>query len=217
VIRKLLLFMAVVAVGALVVGDVVAKGVAERAIASEVRKRTSGVVDVDAEISSFPFLGRLLVQGKVPELALTLDEVSGHGVNVTKLDVVVRDLTLDRAALLGGKHVRIKALRSMTVTASISEATVRAVTHADVRLLEGRATVTAAGRTVEATPTVADGHITLTVASVPVPVSLPLPDAGLLPCPVEVHVVAGALELSCTATTLPEVVVDAIGGTTLRA
>jgi hypothetical protein len=214
-IRKLLLLVLIGLVGALVVGDRAAKGAAESAIASEIAKRTAGVGEVDAEISSFPFVGRLLVQGLVPELTLTLDEVTGHGIDLTDLRVLVRDLEIDRGAITGGKP-EVTAIDSMTVTATISEATVRAVSGADVRLLDGRIAVNVAGRTVEGDAVVRDGRIAVDAFGAPLPFGIPVPDTGVLPCTPDVEVVAGALRLRCTAETLPQIVIDAIGAAALR-
>jgi hypothetical protein len=207
-IRKLLLLVLIGIVGLLVLGDRAAKGAAESAIASEIAKRTPGVGAVDAEIRSFPFVGRLLVQGVVPELTLDLDEVTGHGIDLADLRVVVRDLEIDRGEII--------AIDSMTATATISEATVRAVSGADVRLLDGRVAVTVAGQTLEGKAVVRDGRVTVDAFGGPLPFAIPVPDTGVLPCTPEVVVVEGALHLRCTSESLPQIVVDAIGATSLR-
>jgi hypothetical protein len=214
-IRKLLLLVLIGIVGLLVLGDRAAKGAAESAIASEVAKRTPGAGSVDAEISSFPFVGRLVLQGKVPKLALTIDRVTGHGIDVSELRVLVRDLEIDRSAVAGGKP-EIIAIDSMTVAATISEATVRAVSGADVRLLDDRVAVSVAGQTVEGKAVVRDGRIAVDTFGGPLPFGIPVPDTGLLPCTPEVTVTTGALRLACTAESLPQIVVDAIGAATLR-
>ena len=214
-IRKLLLVILAAVVALFVLGDVAAKHFAESTIADQIHGHVKGVGSVDASIHSFPFVGRLVVQGKVPRLDLTLTDVTGHGVDVARLDVDARDIELDRSALVGSQHVKIKGLDSMTVTATISEATVRALTKADVRLLDGKATVTVLGKTVDATATVHGGSIRLVVASTPV-ASLPVPDSSLLPCQVALRITPGALQLACTATTLPKLVVDAVGSISLR-
>jgi len=215
VIRKLLLVSLLAVLALLAIGDLAAKHAAEHAIASEAQSHMAGVGTVKATISSFPFVGRLLVQAKVSKLDLLLSDVTGHGIDVARLDVVGRAIELDRSALAGSQHVKIKGLDSVTVTATISEATVRALTRADVRLLAGKATVTVAGRTVDAAARVEGGSVRLVVASTPV-ASLPMPDSSLLPCQVALTITPGALELACTATRLPTLVVDAVGSVSLR-
>ena len=214
-IRKLLLLGLAAMVALLAIGDIAAKHFAETQIASQVRKHTTGVVGVKASISSFPFLGHLIVQGKVPKLDLAMTDVSGHGIDVARLDVVAKNIVLDRTALTGGEHVKIKGLDSMTVTAVISEATIRAMTHADVHLLDGKATLTLLGRTVDAGVSVQGKGVRIAVTP-QLGTTVPLPDTNLLPCQVAVRVVPGALQLSCTATTLPQLVIDAVGAVDLR-
>jgi hypothetical protein len=200
---------------ALLAGDAIARGVAQSAIEAGVEAKVQGVGSVRARIHSFPFTGRLLVGGRVSELDLELDEVAGHGIQVGRLVVEARGLTLDRGVLLGKGHVRLTGVDAVTVRATITEAEIRSLTHADVRLLPGRATVTVRGRTLAAAVTVAGGRIRLTVAGIPA-LTVPVPDAGLLPCAVGVAVVAGAVEGSCTSDHLPQIVVDAVGSVALR-
>ena len=103
----------------------------------------------------------------------------------------------------------VPLIESMTVRAVVTEATIRALTNVDVRLLDdGRVAVSALGRTVEGTAAVRDGKIVVDSA-VPIPFGVPVPDTGLLPCTPDVTVVAGALRLACSAETLPRIVVDA--------
>ena len=214
-IRKVLLLVLVGIVALLVVGDVAAKHFAESTIADQIHSRVAGVGTVHASIHSFPFVGRLVVQSKVSRLDLSLTDVTGHGIDVARLDVDAEDIELDRSALLGSSHAKINGIGSMTVTATISEATVRALAHADVHLLAGRATVTVAGQTLDATATAENGHLRLAAAKGPA-LTVPIPDASLLPCQVKVALVPGALRLSCTSSTLPQLVVDAVGGVDLR-
>ena len=204
-----LIVVAVVLV-ALVGVDAIAKGAAESAIESGVKAKVQGVATVQARIHSFPFTGRLLLSGQVSTLDLELDQVVGHGIAVAALGVHATGLELDRNVLLGKHHVRITAVDSVTVRATITEAEIRALTHADVRLVPGHATVTIAGRTLDATVSVSGGRIRLAVGSLPA-LTVPAPDSGLFPCAIEAVVVAGALEASCTSDHLPQIVIDAVG------
>jgi hypothetical protein len=211
--RKLLLVVVLVAV--LLVGDLAAKSVAESAVESGVRSRVQGVGAVDAQIHSFPFTGRLLASGEVSTLDLRLSDVTGHGIDLAWLRLEAKGLKLDRNVLLGSAHVRITAVDTVTVTADITEAEIRKVTGADVRLLDGKAQVSAAGVTATADVTVTGGKIRLAVAGVPA-LTVPVPDNALLPCAVQARVVVGAVLASCTAHQLPGIVVDAVGSVDLR-
>jgi hypothetical protein len=212
-VRKLVV-LAVVLV-ALVAGDAVAKSAATSAIESGVKAKVLGVASVHASIHSFPFTGRLLAAGEVSRLDLELDQVAGHGVDVAELGIRATDLELDRNVLLGKAHVRITGVHRVTVSATITEAEVRALTHADVHLLADRATVTVAGRTLTAGVDASAGHIRLSLGGLPA-LSIPEPDTALFPCTIEVKVVTGALRAVCTSDRLPQIVIDAVGSVDLR-
>jgi hypothetical protein len=211
-VRKLLVLGVLVAI--LLVGDLVARSAAESAVEKGVRSKVQGVASVEARIRSFPFTGRLLAQGKVSTLDLRLAEVTGHGIDVAQLRVEAEGLELDRSLLFGGQ-VRVKGVDRVTVTASITEAEVRDLTGADVRLHDGKAEVTASGVTVGADVTVQDGKIRLTAGTVGV-LSVSVPDSDLLPCAVDARAVEGAILASCTADHLPDIVLRAVGTVDLR-
>jgi hypothetical protein len=212
-VRRLVLIGVLVL--ALVAGDAVARSAAQSAIESGVKANVQGVATVHARIHSFPFSGRLLAAGQISRLDLDLDQVAGHGIEVAKLAVRATGLRLDRNVLLGKAHVRITGVDSVSVTATITEDEIRTLTHADVRLLPGRATVTVAGRTLTAGVTAASGRIRLTVAGLAT-ITVPAPDAVLFPCTIEMRVITGAVQASCTSDHLPTIVIDAVGSVDLK-
>lgn len=210
--RKLIVLA--VLVGALVLGDVLAKSAAESAVESGLRSQVEGVGAVDAQITSFPFTVRLLAAGEVSTLDLRLSDVVGRGIDLAWLRLRVDGLRLDRSVVFGG-DARITDVDRVSVTANITEEDVREATGADVRLFDGRATVTAAGVTTDAEVTVADGRIRISVAGLP-PYSLPVPGNELLPCAIDARVVKGALLAECSTDRLPAIVLDAVGSVDLR-
>jgi hypothetical protein len=210
-VRKLLVLAVLVAV--LVVGDVVAKAAAESAVESGVQSRVSGVGAVDARIHSFPFAGRLLAQGQVSTLDLRLSEVTGHGIDVARLRLQASGLELDRSAMFGGK-VELQDVDHVVVTATITAEAISDVTGADVELLDGgRAEVTYQGVSATATVSVVDGELRFGAEGLPA-LTVPVPDSDLVPCDVDATVVAGAIEASCTADHLPDVVVRSVAAAT---
>lgn len=210
--RKLIVVTVLLA--ALIVGDLLATSAASSALESAISSRVGGVGAVDADIRSFPFTLRLLAAGEVSMLDLRLTEVVGRGIDVAWLRLEMEGLRFDRSVAFGGE-VRIIDVGQVVVTANITEAAVREATGADVRLLDGRATLTAGGVTTDAAVTVTGGRILLAVDGVP-PASVPLPGNELLPCAVDARVVAGALLAECTADRLPQIVLDAVGSDDLR-
>jgi hypothetical protein len=212
-VRKLGLLVLVVVM--LLAIDELAKAFSSRTIASAMQDKVQGVSSVDADIDSFPFLGRLLVQGSVSELDVTFRNVTGHGIEVAQLRFEAKRLELDRGVLFSRRNVRLRDVDSVTAEATITEEQIRKVTGADVRLADGQATVSAGGATATATIKVIEGRVRMEVGSLPA-ISIPVPDAELLPCAVEAEVVENALELTCTFQDLPAIVVDAIGAASLQ-
>jgi hypothetical protein len=212
-VRKLVIAALVMAL--LLALDQVAKSYAQSTVASAVEARVQGVSEVDADIDSFPFLGRLLVSGTVSELDLAFTDVKGHGIDVARLRIAATGIELDRGVLFGERHARIRDVDTVSARATITEAEIRRVSGADVRLVDGEATVSAAGVRATADVDVVDGRVQMKVGSLPA-ISVPVPDSELLPCEVQAKVVERALELSCTSHELPAIVIDAVGATRLE-
>lgn len=209
--RKLVLLVVLAAVllGAVAV-DAAAESRAESEVAGAVERGVGNVGRVEAAIDSFPFLGRLLVQERVPTLRIRLSEVAGYGIRVAELVVVARDLRLDRDVLLAG-DVRVTGVGTVRSEARITEAEISRATGAEVRLQsDGRARITVQGTTVTAAAEVVDGRLRFAVDPLPA-ITLPLPTTTLLPCQPTAEVVAGALLVWCEAERLPQILLDVIG------
>lgn len=191
--RRIMLLSVVVVVAALVGGDLLAKRFAEQRIASAIRDRTSGVADVEATIHSFPFVGRLLVQGKVSELDIALSGIAGHGVDVARLEARASDITLDRGTLVGKRQVQIKGVDTVTLTATITQQLVPLPDGTEV--------------------TITNGRLRLPLPGNP---SIPIPDTSLLPCTSTARVQRNAIVMTCVSRTLPQIVIDAVGAASLR-
>jgi len=195
------------AVALLVGGDRFASGYASARTEDAIGDYLAGVAEVDVDIESFPFLGRLGVAGSVSRLDVRLRDVIGQAVNLAGVRFDARGVELDRGALLGGE-VYVTDLREVRVAARIDEAEVRRLTRADVDLVDGRATVTVAGERLGAEVSVVSGTIRLGVAFLDLRV--PLPDTGFLPCEVDARVVDGALLAHCVADELPSFIAAAV-------
>jgi hypothetical protein len=210
-VRKLVLLVLLAALLiAGVVVDAAAEARAEDEVATAVEAGVGNVGEVEAGIDSFPFLGRLLVQERVPTLRVRLTDLAGYGIGVAELVVVAEDIRLDRDVLLDG-DVKVTGVGHVRAEARITEAELSRATGAEVELLGGgQARITVQGVTATADAEVVDGHIRFAVDPLPA-LSLPLPTSTLLPCKAEVEVVAGALLASCEAERLPRILLDVIG------
>lgn len=205
----LLLVLAAVLVVAVLV-DATAETRAEEEVVVAVRNGVGEVGEVEAEIDSFPFIGRLLLQERVPTLRVRLTDIGGYGLDVAELRVVAQEIRLDRDVLLQGE-VKVTGVGHVRAEAVITAAEVSRATGAEIELLaDGQARVTVRGITATANAEVADGQIRFAVAGLPA-IALPLPATGLLPCAPDVEVVAGALLASCEAERLPQILLDVLG------
>ena len=197
----------VLAVALLLGGDRFASGYASSRAQDAIGDYLAGVAEVEVDIDSFPFVGRLGVAGSVSRLDVRLTDVLGQAVNMAAVRFDARGVELDRGALLGG-DVYVTDVREVRVAARITETEVRRLTRADVQLEAGRATVTVAGARLGADVSVVDGTIRLGVAGLDLRV--PLPDSGFLPCEVDARVVDGALLAHCVADELPSFIAGAV-------
>lgn len=205
----LLLVLAAVLVGAVVV-DAAAESRAEEEVVVAIRNGVGDVAEVEAGIDSFPFLGKLLLQERVPTLRVRLTEVGGYGLDVAELRVVAHDIRLDRDVLRRGE-VRVTGVGRVRAEARIGEAAIRQAAGVDLELLAGgQARVTVQGVTATADAEVVDGQIRFVVDPLPA-ITLPLPATGLLPCQPQVEVVEDALLAWCEAERLPDILVEVIG------
>jgi hypothetical protein len=201
--RRLFRLVLVALVVGLLVGDVGAKRYAESSIETAVRREIEGVSGVDASISSFPFVGRLLVQGRVSHVSLTLDDVVGHQIPVDELRLDVDGLELDRRSLLDSQHVEITGVDHVRFRARI--------TRANVESVLGPLTDVAFTLTDGATLRVADGHVQLGPG-----VSFPLPGSEVVPCDATAHVEHDEVVVECASDRLPQILLDAVGSLELR-
>jgi len=167
-----------------------------------------------ASIRSFPFLGRLLASGTVPEVTLSMQDVRYGLVLVSTLTFDLHSVEIDRGELIKG-HVRLLDVGQVRIEARLDGTSIGRALGVDLRLGDGviqlqkqvqgvkvsaTAKVTFTGNVVRIEPIKVQG------AAVPpaaLTVSYKIPGAELLPCKADVRVVAGAVILSCTVNDVP--------------
>ena len=108
-------------------GELVAKGLAERQLRDRARDAVPGATGGDAEIRSFPFVGRLLVDGSVPYVRVRVNHVGAGRVAFTFVQVELEGVHLDRNQLIRHRKVRLTSLDRGTATAEISDIGVRTI------------------------------------------------------------------------------------------
>ena len=202
VIRKLLLVFIVVVVVALLVADVVARRVAEDQLRQRVAAEVQPDGPVSAGISSFPFLGRLLLSGTIPEVEVSLEDLTVRGFTFASVGVVLESVQLDRDALLQDRRLALEGIGRGTAVVEISADEISRIARVPVQLESGRARVRLNGRLVDVSARVQGmtlfveaGGVTL--ASVEIP---PLP---LVACLSGTEIRPGRLRLTCSIDEVP--------------
>lgn len=201
--RKLLLVLLIAIVGLLIAADFAARVVVtnqlERNLARDVPSATSASVAID----SFPFLGRLVVSGKVATLHASVTDVDAGPLKLARATVDLQDVQIDRQALLRQRRVVLTSIGGGTATAEITQEQLSDALNVPVRLSNGKVGVRAGPLQASAKVTVRDNVIRLNTG----PVSLPairIPKAPLLPCVANAEVLDGRIRVSCTLNQVPE-------------
>jgi len=195
----------VVIAGLLVAGDVAAKRYATGQLSDRISASVPGATGVHSRIHSFPFLGRLVFNGDVPEVGTHIDQLDvAAGLSFSNLDVDLRAVNLDPHAMFSNRQLRIRHIGRGTFSVDL---TAQALTNAlgrQVRISGGAILVTVLGSTaVRATVAISPTHrLDVRVAGLPA-LEVPLPSAKLLPCGPHITVVATGLNLGCTFTSIP--------------
>jgi hypothetical protein len=204
VLLLVLALLAVLAVGA----DLVLKNRAEGELASQVEARVPGTTGVRAKISSFPFVGRLLVSGTVSEVVVTAQHSTVADVGLSDIRVRVEDVEMDSGAARQGRAV-VDAIGRGDVRADLREDQInsRLPRGFQVHFQTGKAVVTgpvSVPAQLVATP---EGAIQLRVANRSL-FDLPFPKTDLLPCSPSATFVSGAVRLACTFSKVPPLLLN---------
>ena len=204
--RRLISLAVVLAVllGLLSIADVVIRHHVEGRIAARVEQRDPGS-HASATISSFPFVGRLAVSGTIPEIRVDATGVTAGPLVFSRVELDLSDLRIRRSALLHG-HVELVGLRRGVVTADISQGSVDHLTGLPITF--GPGTVGAGGLELPVQLSIHGSAVTIGFASLP-SVTVTIPPLNLLPCVGGAAVVPGALQVSCTVTSLPSALAHA--------
>jgi hypothetical protein len=194
-------------VGVLVVADVAARGVAEDQLRQRMvsRVRASGA-EVDgpasAGISSFPFLGRLLVAGTIAEVDVSLQDVTVRGVTFASVGVELRAVRIDRDALVQNRRVVLQSVGRGTAVVEISGDEVSRLLGVPIVLEEGRAGVRVGGSLVTVEARVEDGSLVVEAGGISLPV-IEIPPLPLVACLEGAEILPGRLRLTCRVDRVP--------------
>jgi hypothetical protein len=199
--RKLIVGVVVLAVLAVLlgIGDVVARRYAEDRIEQQIDHRDAGATS-SVHISSFPFVARLLLFGRVEKISAHVRHVSVDRLTLDQVDLTVTGVKLDRNQLFH-RNVVVKSIRTGTVAAVLSEQAVDQVLHLPITFGDGAVQLSVGGVTVGVSVAVADNQLRLSAAGHEL--TIPIPELPVLPCVAGVTVEPGRLVLTCTFHQVP--------------
>ena len=188
--------------------DVAARHYATARIESRVKSSVPAAQGVHARIHSFPFL-KVVANGHIDEIGVHVNRLPEQPVTFTDVDVDVHTVRLPVGQLLTGGTVQITHLARGTITAWVTPADLTTALGVPISV-DPTGQLTAAGRPLVL---VVDNKGHRLVVGVPGfhLVVLPLPSARLLPCPPQVAMVTGKVELSCTFTQIPPALGSLVG------
>ncbi len=206
-LQVMLLLLAVVAVAALG-ADIVLKNRAETELVAQINRRVPEANGVRARIRSFPFVGRLLVSGKVSQVDVTAQHSETGGLALSDIRVRVEEVEMDTDAAMDGRAV-VRSIERGSLRADLREDRINArlPKQVQVRLEEGSATVSGPGGSEAKLTLSPEGKVQLRVANRLV-LDLALPETQLLPCRPTATFVTGALRLTCEFTEVPPLLFD---------
>jgi LmeA-like phospholipid-binding len=99
--RKILLFLLLIVVAALVIGDLALKSFAEERMADALEAALDIPADADVGVDAFPFVLRTL-QGRYPAVSVEAEEVGNSSVRFTRLRIEFEDVEFSLGELISG-------------------------------------------------------------------------------------------------------------------
>ena len=182
--------------------DLAGRSVAESQLEDRVALAATADGPTSARISSFPFLGRLLLSGEVSRIEVAALGVTVESLTFARLAVDLDDVTLDRDRLLSERKVVLTDLRRGTAEAEVTQEELSDRLGVPVTLEGGRARVRVGGQTVTATASVSNNTLRLSVSGVSVP-GLRIPKLPLVPCVADAVILPGRVRLTCSVDQIP--------------
>lgn len=195
--------------GLLAVADVAARGAAESELADRVHGRVPEAHRVDAGISSFPFIGRLLAAGTVGEVRVAAIGVKlAGGVDAESIVVDAHRVGIDRDQLLGHRRVVLTGVGHGDAKVTVTAAAISSALGMPVQLSRNGVQVSYRGQTVAATVGFRAGAIVVDIAGV-ASLRVPMPKLPLVPCQPSATVLGDRVVLSCTFDRVPAEMIGA--------
>jgi hypothetical protein len=197
----------------LIVGDAAARRYAQRQVAHDIITHEKGAT-AKVRISSFPFVGRLAVSRQVEKVTADVRNVPVttpiDNFTLDEVDLTLKGVKVDLGPLVAGSDGAVKSIKSGTVTAEMSEATLRQLVKLPVTLGNRTASVTVAGIQVAGSVSLAKDNV-LHLSGAGLAVDVPIGTIPVLPCIAAVAIAPGRLVMSCSFNQVPAALLQAAG------
>ena len=190
--RKLLIFLLVLVV-VLGAGEFFAARFAENQIEERLAREVDA--EVEADVSSFPLVTRLLLAEEVRRLEVTLTNVAFEEISFDTLTIEADGIELPRRRLFD-RNLRPTGIANGSVVAFVSRSSLEAALGTSLPAIDPAA----------ATATLELGTLTIEVPELP-PVQVAIPEEAL-PCSGAGEVVSDGVRLRCEVDEIPPVVLD---------
>lgn len=175
---------------------------AENKLEEKARAEVRGASSVEAGISSFPFLGRLLVSGSVSTVEVRAEKTVLGDLLSASVEVDMRGVRLDRDQLFSGK-VELRGIDAGTVAIELDAAGLSRVLKLPVEIAGGEVRVTLAGRTLATRVAMDAGALVLDVAGLRT-LKVPVARNGLVNCTAANAEIRGdTIRLTCAVDEVP--------------
>ena len=208
--RKLVV-MAIV-LGLLAVVDLSAKSLAEQGMEERAAAHV-GASSVRAAIRSLPFIPRVLLTNRVPEVHFELADVTAGSLVLPEVVIDLQGVEIDGDRLRSDREVELRSIDRGRLSFDLTQRTLSDALGQDIRIGGGRVQVSIAGRLVGAAPSISEGALVLKVDG-PLPaLRLPIPQTDIVPCVASVTVLAERLRVSCSLEEIPPALIRAVNAT----
>jgi hypothetical protein len=199
-VRKLVLLGLVAVV--LVVADQSARVAAEGRLASRARDAATDEDSATADITSFPFIGRLFISGSVPRVRVRVEGPRAGPLRLAAVVVDASGVVLDRGRLVRG-DVRVEDIDRGSVAVEIDGAALAETLRLPVTVRDGQVRLSVGGVAVPAAAEVDDGTLVLRVGGLPA-FRVPVVRTPLVPCTLATLTVTNdRVRMSCQMDELP--------------
>ena len=182
--------------------DIAARGVAEDQLRQRVVDRVHPDGPVSAQISSFPFLGRLLASGEISQVDVAVRDLTVRGVTFASVGVRLRSVEIDRDSLLNDRRLALKSIDHGTAVVEIAGSEISRLLGVTVVLEPGEARVRVGGTLVAVSARIDGNTLVVEAGGLSLP-AIDIPPLPLVSCVSGTEILAGRLRLTCEVDQVP--------------